>query len=226
MKALVFDAGPIISLTTNNLLWLLPLLKKAFQGSFYVSSCVRKELVERPLATKKFKFEALQVEAQIEANTLRLVPHPSIAEKANELYQLANRIFYANEKPMNILQMGEIETLASVIILDARAAVVDERITRALLEEPEHLKKLLQHRLHTSIRIDRDALKEFSKQTRHVSIIRSTELAVIAYEQGLLDRYIVNIPQAKKTLLESILWGLKLNGCAISEEEITQLLSL
>ena len=32
MKTLVFDAGPIISMTMNNLLWLLKPLKKQFDG--------------------------------------------------------------------------------------------------------------------------------------------------------------------------------------------------
>ncbi len=225
MKALVFDAGPIISLTTNNLLGLLVPLKQAFHGVFYISSCVRKELIERPLQTKKFKFEALQVEAQIEAGVLSRIDHEQIAESANELYQLANKIFWAKERPLNILQMGEIESIAGCIALNASAVVVDERITRMLLEEPEHLKKLLQKRLNTKIHLDNAVLDTFEKRTRHISIIRSTELALVAYEKGFLNQFVVNIPQAKKTLLESVLWGLKLNGCAISEEEIGQLLA-
>ncbi|MBI4016708.1 MAG: hypothetical protein HY363_03370 [Candidatus Aenigmarchaeota archaeon] len=224
MKKLVFDAGPIISLTTNNLLWTLLQLKKTVAGEFYIPSCVKKELIERPLQTKKFKFEALQVESQVEAGVLTIVPHESIAEQSNELYQLANRIFYAQNRPMTILQMGEIQTLASAIMLDASAAVVDERITRALLEEPDRLRQILKQRLHTSVRVDRNALDVFSKKTRHVQIVRSAELAVVALENGILDKFIVHVPDAKRTLLESVLWGLKLNGCAISEEEINVLL--
>ena len=36
MKSLVFDAGPVISLTTNNLLWLLDVLKGDYEGEFYI----------------------------------------------------------------------------------------------------------------------------------------------------------------------------------------------
>ena len=224
MKKLVFDAGPIISLTTNNLLWVLQPLKKKFEGEFYIPECVKKELIERPLATKKFKFEALQVEAQVEAGVIKTVSHEAIAKQTNELYQLANSIFFAQNRPMNILQMGEVQALASSILLNAEATVVDERITRALLEEPDHLKQILKQRLHTTVRVDRDKLDEFIKKTRHVQIIRSTELAAVALENGILEQYIVGVPNAKRTLLESILWGLKLNGCAISEEEINSLL--
>ena len=59
MKCLVFDSGPIISLTTNNLLWILEPLKNKFKGRFVITEGVRKELIDKPLTTKKFKFEAL-----------------------------------------------------------------------------------------------------------------------------------------------------------------------
>ena len=61
MKSLIFDAGPIISLATNNLLWILEPLKNKFDGKFYLTDAVKRELVDRPLETKKFKFEAIQV---------------------------------------------------------------------------------------------------------------------------------------------------------------------
>ncbi|MBI4148233.1 hypothetical protein HY490_02990 [Candidatus Woesearchaeota archaeon] len=226
MKALVFDAGPVISLTTNNLLWVLEPLKKLFDGEFFIPACVQKELVERPLRTKKFKFEALQVRSVIEKGVLKPMMHPDLSADANELYQLANRIFRAHNTPITILQMGEVEALAGAIVLRADAVVVDERVTRMLLEEPERLKKLLGFRLHTSIQLDRNVLRQFSERTRHISCIRSTELAVVACERGLLNQFVVQVPNARKTLLEGVLWGLKLNGCAISEEEINTTLKL
>ena len=54
MKSLVFDSGPIISLATNNLLWVLEPLKNKFNGKFFITQAVKGEIVERPLETKKF----------------------------------------------------------------------------------------------------------------------------------------------------------------------------
>ncbi|MBI2656373.1 hypothetical protein HYX03_01385 [Candidatus Woesearchaeota archaeon] len=48
----------------------------------------------------------------------------------------------------------------------------------------------------------------------------------IAYEHGLLDDYITKIPDARKNLLESVLWGVKLNGCAVSKDEIEQIVRI
>lgn len=57
-------------------------------------------------------------------------------------------------------------------------------------------------------------------------MIRSVELVTIAYELGMLDKYLPNAPDPKKTLLDSVLWGVKLNGCAVSKHEIEQILRM
>jgi hypothetical protein len=70
IDSLVFDSGPIISLSTNNLLWILPKIKEKFDGEFLITPAVKRECVTRPLETKKFKFEALQVLRQIEKGSI------------------------------------------------------------------------------------------------------------------------------------------------------------
>ncbi len=54
-------------------------------------------------------------------------------------------------------------------------------------------------------------------------MIRSVELVSVAYELGLLNKYLVDVPNPKKTLLEAVLWGVKLNGCSVSEREIAEI---
>jgi hypothetical protein len=46
----------------------------------------------------------------------------------------------------------------------------------------------------------------------------------LAYEQGIFDDYKVRIPHVERELMDSLLWGMKLHGCGISEEEIAQLM--
>jgi hypothetical protein len=61
-------------------------------------------------------------------------------------------------------------------------------------------------------------------------VIRSTELVTIAYEKGLLDRLTENakkiVPDINKAVLEGALWGVKLNGCSVKEDEITDILKM
>jgi hypothetical protein len=80
--------------------------------------------------------------------------------------------------------------------------------------------------MHKKITIDNKNLNLFSEAVTGVKLIRSTELITIAFDLGLLDNYSPTIPNAKKELLDALLWGLKLEGCAISEKEIRLILKL
>lgn len=226
MKLLVFDAGPIISLTTNNLVWLLPHLKAKFKGEFCVTPAVKNEVIDRPLLTKKFKFEAIQVEKLLETGVIKVIDSQDVFVLAAELQGLANSVFEAGEKYISIVQAGEMESLAAVLLFGADALVTDERITRLLVEKPLGLKLLLEKRLHTRIKMDANKLHDFEKRVRQVRILRSVELVTVGFEMGFLDRFLVHIPDAKRELLESVLWGVKLNGCAVSQQEIEEIIKL
>ena len=226
MKSIIFDAGPIISLTMNNLLWLLNPLKKQFNGDFYISKEIKKELVDKPLNTKRFEFEALQVLQYIKSNALRVIVNEDILKKRDMLLNLANNIFKAKGRWIKIVHTGEIEGIASAIYLNSSAFVVDERTTRLLIENPSNLAKILKHKLHVKLTINKNNLRKFRKETENIKMIRSAELVAIAYELGLLDKYIPNIPNPKRTLLDSILWGVKLDGCAVSKKEIEWIMSI
>jgi len=226
MKVIVFDTGPIISLTTNNLLGLLTNLKDHYSGSFYLTNSIRKELIERPLETKKFKFEALQVLRCIHANVLEVFDSNELRKKTFHLLSLANGCFKAEGKFIQMVHFAEISGVAASILNDAEAFVVDERNTRLLIEDPMRLKEILSNKLHTNISVDRKNLNEFREMTKGIKLIRSVELVTVAYELGLLDKYLVNIPNAKRTLLEAVLWGVKLNGCSVSEREISDIVRI
>lgn len=226
MKSLVFDAGPIISLTINDLLWLLEPLKKSFKGEFLISKGIKKEVVDKPLNTKRFKFGALKVQHVIDEGIITNYDDKSVLSKANELIEIANNCYYARGQPINIVHFGEISGIAIAIIKKSSGFVVDERTTRLLIENPDKLKQILSHTLHTNIRINDEALYKFKKEIKDLKVIRSVELVTIAYEMGLLDSYLIKIEEPRKTLLESVLWGLKLNGCSVSKREINQILKL
>lgn len=230
-RCLVFDTGPVISLTTNNLLWLLNPLKRQFNGEFYISKRVSEELVENPLTTKKYKFEALQVLRHITDNTMTIVEKKEVDILAKKLMDYANRSFKAYGNYISVLHYGEIQSLALAVHLNAEAFVVDERTIRKIIENPADLVKILTHKLHTKITVDQKNFRKFSEIAKRIKLIRSFELATIAFELGLLDKYITEeerkkYPNLSRSLLEGVLWGVKLNGCAVTEREINQILKL
>ncbi len=224
MKSILFDSGPVISLTTSNLLWILEELSK--RAKLYITAGVKNELVDKPLETKRFKFEALQVQRLVEKGILTVISDNNIAEKAEEFEKLANSILFAHGENIKIVQRGEMETLSAALIYNAEAVAVDERVTRTLVENPRSLRVLMEKRLHMQLRLDEQKLRMFSELTGRLSIIRSAELVAIAYELGILDGFFVNIPLARKKLLEAVLWSVKLNGCSLTDEEIEKIVKI
>lgn len=226
MPTLVFDTGPIISLALNNLLSILPELKRRAGGEFLIPPSVKRELVDRPIEGKKFKFEALQVLSTIEAGTLTVRDTPQARELALKLMDTANQVFIAGKDPLQIIHFAEMEALAITLLHAGQAMVVDERTTRMIIENPERLRELLERKLNTRITMNRAALQQFHKLAAGVKFLRSTELAVIAYEFGLLDAYVLRISDAREQLLQGVLWGLKLSGCGITQREIDTIVKI
>lgn len=230
-KIIVFDAGPVISLTLNNLLWVLEDLKKYFNGNFYVPMAVKHELIDKPLKTKKFKFEALQIIPLISNGTFEIIHNDFIVSKTRYLVDLANRCFKAKGNYIQIIQDGEMEAVSTALYFKSETIVVDERITRMLIENPKDVKRTLERRLHTKIYVDKKNLNTFHEIVKHIKVIRSIELVTIAYELGILDKYMddkqkLMVKDVENVLLEGVLWAVKLNGCSVSENEIKDIIKL
>ena len=227
---IVFDAGPFISMTLSGTLWVLEALKKKYKGQFYITPAVKKEIIDRPLTTKKYKFESIRVMPYLANGTITLIDNKEIENKTKEILELANNCFFLKNKPIKILHDGETESIAACLILGAKTIVIDERTTRYLIEAPEKIKKRLERKLHSRIEVDSNKLKELNKEFKEIIPIRSTELLTIAFEKELFNFYkysnVNKIDDFDKTVLEGILWALKLNGCAILDTEINEILKI
>jgi len=221
MRSLVFDSGPIISFTLNNLLWLLPPLKKKFNGRFIIAGETKKELVDRPLASKKFKFEAYQI---IELLSQGILEVEEINKtETDRILEIANSCFSCNNQDIQIIHRADAEGLILTKQQSLKCFVVDERTERLLIENPLRLRQVLERRLQKRLSMNEEAIDKFIAYAKGVTLLRSTEIATIAFELGLLDKYAVN---GKRDVLDAVLWGLKLNGCSISREEIQDILRI
>lgn len=221
-KIIFFDTGPIISLVMARIIWILPHLKERFGGRFYITPAVHKELIERPLTIRRFEFEALQVLKLIKEGVLEIydkVPQ----QKLVQIESLANTSFKIDDKAIDVVQAGELESVACVLELGAAAIVMDERTLRLFIENNEAMVMLLEERFNKKVVSDKVKINQFSQLFTNITIIRSVELIGVAYKLGLLNPYLPDMKQGKEILLDSLLWGAKYNGCAVTDDEVKEL---
>lgn len=220
MKFLIFDAGPIISLTMSGLLQVLEKLKKDFKGEFIITNAVKREVIDRPYKNKKYKLESIQVQNLLDKGILKLsgefVDENKLNKETDKILKRANSVLQTtyNKKKIKLIQEGEATCLAFANLCEGESViVVDERNTRLLGEAPEKLEALMERKLHTLL----DFNSEFAQITNKYKMIRSTELMYLAFKKNLL-----NLEKDIETL-DAILYSLKFNGTAISSEEIEEI---
>lgn len=222
IKPLIFDTGPIITLVLCRLEWILAPLRKKYGSSFLITPAVQRELIEHPLLTKRFKFEALQALKLIRDGILEVSPAVP-ATKVTELENLANSSFALEGKLLDVVQSGEVEVVAMALHTKANAVVIDERTLRLLMENPKEMGHLLERRFQKKVTVFPQKLQRFSSSLQGIQVIRSIELVALAYRLGLLDSYLPQQKDAHEVLLDSVLWAAKINGAAVTEGEIEEM---
>ena len=220
MKHLIFDAGPIISLSMCGMINVLERLSENFDGEFIITPQVKREVVDRPMKIKKFELEAFGVKNLIDKGVLKLssefISDGKLSSETKRILKISNSAIRSKSsgEKIKMIHEGEASCIAfSNLCKCDNMIVVDERTTRLMSEAPENLKEYMQGKLHTPLEIDMSLLKEFRKDR----FIRSSELLFIAYKKDLLPM------KKEKQLLDALLYGVKFKGTAITVDEIEEM---
>ncbi len=219
MKHLIFDAGPIISLSMNGLLGVLEELKKDFNGKFIITPQVKNEVIDKPMKIKKYKLEAIKVKHLLDKNILEIsdnfIPRNELEKETKRIMKIFNGTlrFSKTHEKINIIQDGEASCIAFANLCKCKSLlVIDERSTRLLIESPKNLKKLIERKVHSKIDTELNLVKNFN----NLKFIRSSELLIIAYKRNLFPF------KKDKQLLEALLYAVKFSGTPISTKEIIE----
>lgn len=221
MKVIIFDSGALISLSMAGLLNEFRALRKSFDGKFIITPWVKQEIVDKPISRKRFELEALKIKDFLEDGILEMssslkISDKEIEGKANEYMEKANNTFFKRKDPIHIIDSGESSCLALSKILTEKKIVnviaMDERTTRVLCEKPQNLRNLLQDKLHTRIEERSSNYSLF----KGFNFIRSAELMYVAFKKKLTD---ISDPR----VLDAMLYAVKFNGCAITDDEINEM---
>ncbi len=221
MNRFVLDSSSIISLSDTCLFGLLNGLMKKKGIEFFIPKSVERESVERPLNIKKFELNALRIKQGIDSGVLQVFDKETeLRDETLHLEHVFNSVFHSKGKDVTIMHRGEVESIVLLRKLNSKILVIDERITRLLLEDPFQLRNVLQRRQRRRIDIKPEMISEIRELISKFSIVRSSELVALAYENGLLNIGISSSVQS----LEAALYAVKFNGCAISNVEILRYL--
>ncbi len=229
MESLVFDSSTLISISSNCMLGVLNRLRKDFDVEFLIGPSVMTETIERAIYSKKFRTEGFRLLELVKSGVLKVFEHKGLRKATDEVLKCSNSIYKAKDNYVQIIQRGEAEALAISRLRGASSIAVDERTTRLLIEDPESLLKHLGKKLHTNVEIDSAGLRRLESCIIKSKIIRSTEIIAFAFEKGYFrgfeTKVVLDIEDRRYKILEGLLWGLKLEGCSISESEIKDYLS-
>ncbi|MDD5022804.1 MAG: hypothetical protein PHU63_01415 [Candidatus ainarchaeum sp.] len=217
MADLLCDASSLISLTRNCFSSVLPYLHTNFRINFFISEHVEKEIITHPLniKTKQYALSAMRLKDLMNKKYLTRID-ADIHEKSERILKIANNIFFAKGQPLNIIHLGEVELIALSEHLNLDTLLIDERTTRMLIESPFLYKKHLEKEFKVNIMVNKQNFSLFQNMTQNIKIIRSSELLILAYENGMLD----NLKNLKNDMLSAALYGLKYSGCSIKFSEI------
>src|SRR3989344_3906678 len=160
MKALIFDAGPLINLSMNGLLYIIEDLKKNFDGKFLITRQVKYETIDHPLVIKNFELGALRIQDLLDRKILELpsalkIDDYIIDSKTQQLMSKANHTVEAKGHWIDIVSDAEMSCLALNDELTKKniqcLIAIDERTTRMLSEKPENLERIMAERLHERV---------------------------------------------------------------------------
>lgn len=232
-KTLILDAGPVINFALNNLLWVYEKLKKEYDVRFLLPNNVFYEVVEKPLKTRKYKLEALEVSRMISLGVFEVIQNSPLEKTMKRIENLSNNSFIAKGRSIDILHGGELEVYSYGVHLESDILVIDEATARYLIEDPDRVLKRFRRKLHTDVVKNDENLEKLNGLLSDLSVVRSVDLAVFAYEKGYFSqtenekvREIIGRDNLKAEILDSLLWALKTNGCAINEQEIYNIIEI
>jgi predicted nucleic acid-binding protein len=217
VKRIVCDSSSIISMAVNCMCSFLGEMK----AELVVNKEVYDEIVSRPSGSKRYALESIRIKKLFNEGTIKVAEaNPRLTD---EIIEISNSIYSVKKQYIKLIHRGEAGALALVRDIDADGFLIDERTMRMILEDPEMLSSVLRSQTNQRVEINYRNLEVFRELVPQVKIIRSSEVAAVAYEKGVLGE---NLGDNRKEAFLAVLYALKFSGCAISWDEIDEYTSI
>ena len=80
-----FDAGPLITLSLNDMLWIIEKLSVRYTKPFFITPAVKKEIIDKPLNIKRFEYQAILLLNLLTDGYIKLFTHHKLSSLSNEI---------------------------------------------------------------------------------------------------------------------------------------------
>jgi predicted nucleic acid-binding protein len=212
-KRIVCDSSSIISMAVNCMCSFIGELG----ADLMVNKEVYDEIVSRPSGSKRYALESIRIKKLFNEGVIKVrEANPRLTD---EIIDVSNSIYSVKKQYIKLIHRGEAGALALARDVGADGFMIDERTMRMIIEDPEMLSSVLSSQINQKVAINYRNLEIFRELVPPVKIIRSSEVAAVAYEKGVLGR---NLGDSRKEAFLAVLYALKFSGCAISWGEIEE----
>lgn len=212
-KNLVFDSSALISIGSNGLWSFFEEFKKRNPKiNFYITQGVYDETIKIKEKVVRFGWLSIQMEYLVKAGIFEIISAKNLKE-SKSLAEKANNIFYTKHGKLEILQEGELE---SVVFAKTNNAilVIDEIVTRWLVEEPKRLHALMEQRYKEKVLYNEKILSDIERDLGDLPVIRSVDFIAFGIKKGYFKKY------EGMRFARHLLYAIKHAGCATTYEEI------
>jgi hypothetical protein len=220
-KSIICDSSSLISLGEACMLDVIEFFSN--KGiNFLITEIIENEIVKKPLSIemKGYQLSALRLKRLIDKKIITVIKGQS--EGLSEFLDKANNVFFSNGKPIKLIDAGEADIILQAEGLDIKYLLMDERTTRLMIEAPFKIANHLEDELNKEVFVNEKNLREVTRILSKFKVIRSTELVSIAYTKGFFSKY----GESQRAMFEASLYRLKYSGCAISFEDIGQIIKV
>ncbi|MFH1662287.1 MAG: hypothetical protein ABIA02_04285, partial [Candidatus Falkowbacteria bacterium] len=99
MKAIIFDAGTLITFSMAGMLGKIKELKEIFDGEFLITQEVKLEVIDKPINIKRFALEGLRAKRLFDDGVIKLpdavgISNEEIKKITEEILSVANNTFF------------------------------------------------------------------------------------------------------------------------------------
>jgi|GEM_PF-2236912 len=212
-KDVIFDSSALISIGNNGLAEIFEEFKKRNPNvNLYITEAVHNETIDIQDKVARYGWIGIQYEYLIQKGIFKLIKQNEMP-KNGAIEELCNSTFFTKHGKLELLQKGELE---SVVFAKEKncVLVIDEIVTRWLIESPLKLHELMESRYKEKVSFDKNKLNKITSLLKNVTVIRSVDFIAFAIKQGYFSKY-ENLDYKK-----SLLYSIKYSGCATTYEEI------